>query len=115
MSQRLTCIEAFNSGQLLRYLFCNYYDQDEDYETTWKGHQPLTPDTWSSQQEGITANERRWTRRRMKRGCLSPKVKTRDTDATDIVKSTDAADKGSEWPVSYPRDLTDPHLKEWKN
>mmetsp|Transcript_41924 Transcript_41924/g.75550 ORF Transcript_41924/g.75550 Transcript_41924/m.75550 type:complete len:153 (-) Transcript_41924:19-477(-) len=76
-----TATEAFNKGLLLQYILsilsqlhcCNHDSTDDcEYETNWKGHQPLTPYTWSFADDDtlsvISASELRLMRRRRRRG-----------------------------------------------
>jgi hypothetical protein len=83
--KKLTRAEAFNKGMLLQYLFCNggFTDEDEDdYEASWAGHQPLTPDTWTVNTSEshipprLSASEQRLMRRRRRRGLVMSPLKS---------------------------------------
>lgn len=140
--KRLTQTEAFNNGMLLQYLFCNggCEEEEDDYEASWTGHQPLTPDTWTTPEfefePRLTASEQRLMRRRRRRGLLksgnnimaergqfgplSPPKKSaarasnENTTLSSISSKTDKSN--AEWSVSFPKDLVDPHVtEEWKN
>ncbi|KAL3805791.1 hypothetical protein HJC23_007752 [Cyclotella cryptica] len=83
--KKLTRAEAFNKGMLLHYLFCNggFTDEDEDdYEASWAGHQPLTPETWtvapskSNIPPRLSASEQRLMRRRRRRGLVMSPLKS---------------------------------------
>lgn len=140
--KRTTAAEAYNKGLLLPYILdsareldlCNR-DCTVDYESTWQGHQPLTPSPWEeddaveesptadpgSAATTATASEQRLMRRRRRRGVvLSP---PRGGDAAKVgggVEPTMAAalhNNGTLVPrdlarcsIPFPEDVVDPHI-----
>ena len=78
----ITLMEAYNNGTLLQYIMdicCSSakVDTANDYETSWNGHQPLTPmKTTCSKEEDAkeirlsSASELRFERKRRKRGVI---------------------------------------------
>lgn len=123
--KRLTPLEAFNSGKLLQYLFCNEYAQRGEYEDSWAGHQPLTPETWGDGRGGcvVSPAELRRDRGRRRRGVYSsPDVPSslkcdyfgRKSGTAGTTTTAASVTPGDEWSVLYPKDLDDPHLRGWK-
>ena len=68
-----TVVDAYNQGALLQYMldasfaWCSQDSTESGYEKNWQGHQPLSPDTWSSSSADDDA-EQRSMRTRRRRG-----------------------------------------------
>ena len=88
LHKRITVAEAYNKDLMLQFILSpakrgswnwGCTRGKFDYETNWKGHQPLTPETWSTNIEPganessrIAASEIRLMRRRRRRGLITP-------------------------------------------
>ena len=140
--KRIAFMEAYNKGMLLQYMinsaseidYCcnNKHVAEDDYETKWRGHQPLTPSTWSSAKNDyidelndtsgrvVSASEQRFMRRRRRRGVLPPSKRGEDNNNISMhVSKANNNNNNVEpqrdtilpgWGIPFPGDVIDPHL-----
>lgn len=141
--KRIAFMEAYNKGMLLQYMinsaseidYCcnNKHVAEDDYETKWRGHQPLTPSTWSSAKNDyidelndtsgsvVSASEQRFMRRRRRRGVLPPSKRGEDNNNNISMHVTKANNNNNNvepqrdtilpgWGIPFPGDVIDPHL-----
>ena len=141
--KRIAFMEAYNKGMLLQYMinsaseidYCcnNKHVAEDDYETKWRGHQPLTPSTWSSAKNDyidelndtsgsvVSASEQRFMRRRRRRGVLPPSKRGEDNNNNISMHVTKANNNNNNvepqrdtilpgWGIPFPGDVIDPHF-----
>ena len=85
----VTAAKKFIKGSLIQNMFsslsklnCCNLDSTHDYETNWRGHQPLGPNTWTSADDdasSMSVTEQRIVRRRKSRGMKTEDCRRRDS------------------------------------